>query len=113
MSSASVPFLVLAENDECEKMTGGPMRKLSVIEFLSLDGVMQAPGAPDEDTAGRFQHGGRQQPYFDDLLGAYAAEGMATTDAYLFGRLNPSLGSLRRVGTRPCPDRATRGVGRA
>lgn len=62
------------------------MRKLVVIEFLSLDGVMQAPGAPDEDTEGGFQHGGWQRPYFDDVLGTYAAEGMAQTEAYLFGR---------------------------
>jgi dihydrofolate reductase len=62
------------------------MRMLRVIEFLSLDGVMQAPGAPDEDTEGGFQHGGWQRPYFDDVLGATAAEGMAKTDAYLFGR---------------------------
>lgn len=62
------------------------MRMLRVIEFLSLDGVMQAPGDPDEDTEGGFQHGGWQRPYFDDVLGATAAEGMAATDAYLFGR---------------------------
>ncbi len=62
------------------------MRMLRVIEFLSLDGVMQAPGAPDEDTEGGFRHGGWQRPYFDDVLGATAAEGMAATDAYLFGR---------------------------
>jgi dihydrofolate reductase len=62
------------------------MRMLRVIEFLSLDGVMQAPGAADEDTEGGFHHGGWQRPYFDDVLGATAAEGMAETDAYLFGR---------------------------
>lgn len=62
------------------------MRTLTVIEFLSLDGVMQAPGDPDEDAEGGFQHGGWQRPYFDDVLGAAAAEGMAGTDAYLFGR---------------------------
>ena len=62
------------------------MRSLVVIEFLSLDGVMQAPGAPDEDTDGGFEHGGWQRPYFDDVLGQTAAEGMAGTDAYLFGR---------------------------
>jgi dihydrofolate reductase len=62
------------------------MRMVRVIEFLSLDGVMQAPGAADEDTEGGFQHGGWQRPYFDDVLGATAAEGMAETDAYLFGR---------------------------
>jgi dihydrofolate reductase len=62
------------------------MRMLRVIEFLSLDGVMQAPGDPQEDTDGGFRHGGWQRPYFDEVLGAAAAEGMATTDAYLFGR---------------------------
>jgi len=62
------------------------MRSLVVIEFLSLDGVMQAPGGPEEDTEGGFRHGGWQRPYFDDVLAASAAEGMAGTDAYLFGR---------------------------
>jgi dihydrofolate reductase len=62
------------------------MRMLRVIEFLSLDGVMQAPGSPDEDTEGGFRHGGWQRPYVDDVLGAAAAEGMAATDTYVFGR---------------------------
>ena len=62
------------------------MRKLVVIEFLSLDGVYQAPGDPNEDTDGGFQHGGWQRPYFDEVLGASAAQGMAETDAHLFGR---------------------------
>jgi dihydrofolate reductase len=62
------------------------MRMLRVIEFLSLDGVMQAPGASEEDTEGGFQLGGWQRPYGDDVLGAAASEGMSATDAYLFGR---------------------------
>jgi dihydrofolate reductase len=62
------------------------MRMLRLIEFLSLDGVIQAPGAPEEDTEGGFRHGGWQRPYFDEVLGAAAAEGMAATDSYLFGR---------------------------
>jgi dihydrofolate reductase len=62
------------------------MRKLIVVEFLSLDGVMQAPGSPEEDTEGGFKHGGWQRPYFDDIMGAAAAEGMSETDAHLFGR---------------------------
>ena len=62
------------------------MRKLVVIEFMSLDGVVQAPGDPEEDTEGGFRHGGWHHPYFDDVLGAAAAEGMAATDTHLFGR---------------------------
>jgi dihydrofolate reductase len=62
------------------------MRRLVVNEFLSLDGVYQGPGAPDEDTEGGFRHGGWQMQYGDDVLGAAAAEGMAQTDANLFGR---------------------------
>jgi dihydrofolate reductase len=62
------------------------MRKLVVNEFLSVDGVMQAPGAVDEDTEGGFAHGGWQIPYYDDEVLAHAQEGMAETDAYLFGR---------------------------
>lgn len=62
------------------------MRKLGVTEFLSLDGVMQAPAAPDEDTEGGFRHGGWQQQYGDEVLLQAATAGMAEVDAYLFGR---------------------------
>lgn len=62
------------------------MRKLVVIEFMSLDGVVQAPGDPQEDTEGGFEHGGWQRPYFDDVFMQEAAGGMAATDAQLFGR---------------------------
>jgi dihydrofolate reductase len=62
------------------------MRKLVVVEFLSLDGVMQAPGAPEEDTEGGFRHGGWAMPYGDEVMGQVAAEGMAATDTHLFGR---------------------------
>lgn len=49
------------------------MRKLVVISFLTLDGVMQAPGAESEDTEGGFKYGGWQVPYFEDV----AADSMA------------------------------------
>jgi dihydrofolate reductase len=62
------------------------MRRLVVSEFLSVDGVMQGPGSPEEDTDGGFRHGGWQIPYFDEGVLAGAAEGMADVDAYLFGR---------------------------
>lgn len=62
------------------------MRKVIVNEFLSLDGVMQAPGDPDEDRSGGFEHGGWQLPYFDDDFAKVAFKGMTETDGYLFGR---------------------------
>lgn len=62
------------------------MRKLIVTEFLSLDGVYQAPGDPNEDREGGFEHGGWQMPYVDEVLIGEAAAGMADTDAQLFGR---------------------------
>jgi dihydrofolate reductase len=63
-----------------------PTGKLRVIDFLSLDGVMQAPGQPEEDTEGGFKHGGWAVPYHDERLAESVAESMAQTDAYLFGR---------------------------
>ena len=62
------------------------MRKLTVIEFLTLDGVMQGLGSPDEDRDGGFEHGGWGAPYFDERQATAAAEGLASTTAYLFGR---------------------------
>jgi dihydrofolate reductase len=62
------------------------MRKLIVNEFLSLDGVMQGPGSPDEDREGGFVHGGWQLPYFDEVFAEVAAEGIAEAGGYLFGR---------------------------
>lgn len=62
------------------------MRRLVVIEFLSLDGVMQGLGSPDEDRDGGFEHGGWGAPYMDDVQMKAAVEGTAATTAYLFGR---------------------------
>ena len=63
------------------------MRKLVAVEFLSLDGVYQAPGHPEEDREGGFAHGGWQMPYADDdAFMKMAVEGMQQTDANLFGR---------------------------
>jgi len=59
---------------------------LRIVEFLSLDGVIQAPGAPEEDTEGGFRHGGWQRPYGDAALAAAAGRAMAATESYLFGR---------------------------
>lgn len=62
------------------------MRKLMVIEFVTLDGVMQGLGSPDEDRDGGFEHGGWSAPYFDEVQAAAAVEGLKSTTAYLFGR---------------------------
>jgi dihydrofolate reductase len=62
------------------------MRTLIVGTFLTLDGVMQAPGDPQEDTEGGFTHGGWQMPYFDEDAGKFMDQQMAATDALLLGR---------------------------
>jgi dihydrofolate reductase len=62
------------------------MRKLIVSEFVSLDGVMQAPGGENEDRDGGFAHGGWTQPYWHDEIGATFGSIMQDTDALLLGR---------------------------
>lgn len=62
------------------------MRKLIVSEFLSLDGVIQAPGGVDEDRDGGFAHGGWTMPYWHDDLGATFGALMKDVDAILLGR---------------------------
>ena len=62
------------------------MRRLIVFNNLTLDGVMQAPGHPDEDRRGGFEHGGWAIPYQDEVIGQVAAEGMAAGGPLLFGR---------------------------
>lgn len=61
--------------------------RIVVSDFMSLDGVVQAPGGPQEDTEGGFAHGGWSMPYFDDeTMGSAVDEAMETTEALLFGR---------------------------
>jgi dihydrofolate reductase len=62
------------------------MRNIVVFTSLTLDGVMQAPGRPNEDRRGGFEHGGWAQPYNDPVMASLAAEGMASTGPLLFGR---------------------------
>lgn len=62
------------------------MRKIIVSEFISLDGVIQAPGGADEDTEGGFTHGGWTHPYWHDDIGARFDEAMRGADALLLGR---------------------------
>jgi dihydrofolate reductase len=62
------------------------MPRIIVSEFLTLDGVMQAPGNPDEDRSGGFEHGGWQPPYVDDVFGTTMMDAFAATGGLLLGR---------------------------
>jgi dihydrofolate reductase len=62
------------------------MRRVIVNEFMSLDGVVQAPGGVDEDTSGGFAHGGWHLPYFDELSQRRVLEAIVDAGAFLFGR---------------------------
>ena len=62
------------------------MSKVIVVNNVTLDGVMQAPGRPDEDPRGGFTHGGWALPYNDAVMGRAMGEGMATSGALLLGR---------------------------
>lgn len=62
------------------------MRNLIISEFITLDGVIQAPGGADEDTDGGFVHGGWTHPYWHDDIGAHFMEAMSQADALLLGR---------------------------
>lgn len=62
------------------------MRKLIVSEFLSLDGVIQAPGGAEEDTDGGFRHGGWTLPFWHDDIGASFVTFMKEADTLLLGR---------------------------
>jgi dihydrofolate reductase len=62
------------------------MRKVVVFTSVTLDGVMQAPGRPDEDTRGGFGHGGWALPYNDEVMGKVVAENMAGSGSLVLGR---------------------------
>ena len=62
------------------------MRKIIVLSFISLDGVMQAPGGPDEDREGGFEYGGWTAPYFDEFAGDIMGEQMKQPLDLLLGR---------------------------
>jgi len=62
------------------------MPKIIVNAFLTLDGVMQAPGAPEEDPEGGFAHGGWQAPYVDEVMGRLVTKGFEDADGFLLGR---------------------------
>ena len=60
--------------------------RIVIIEFMSLDGVVQAPGGADEDTDGGFANGGWSHPFFDDTVGAAWDDALKGAEALLFGR---------------------------
>ena len=61
--------------------------RIVIIEFISLDGVVQAPGGPDEDTDGGFAHGGWSHPFFDpEVVGGAYTDALTKAEALLFGR---------------------------
>ena len=62
------------------------MRKIVVLSFVSLDGVMQAPGGPEEDASGGFEYGGWTVPYFDEFSGNIMGEQMSVPFDLLLGR---------------------------
>ena len=62
------------------------MRQITVINHVTLDGVMQAPARPDEDRRGSFEHGGWALPYGDEVMGRVMGEGMAKPGSLLLGR---------------------------
>jgi dihydrofolate reductase len=69
-----------------EPEKGGEMRKLIVSTFLTLDGVMQAPGGPEEDVSGGFAHGGWSVNYFDEQVGQFMGETMSAPFDLVLGR---------------------------
>lgn len=83
------------------------MRKVIVNEWMSLDGVVQAPGAADEDTTGGFEHGGWHLRYFDDLSRRWVAENLTGAVASCSGaaptRTSRPIGRRRPRRSRPSP----------
>jgi dihydrofolate reductase len=83
--------------------------RLVLSHFISLDGVIQAPGQRKEDTAGGFQHGGWSMRYFDqEAMGAAIGEAMEKTDAYIFGRHTWEVSAAawpQRAGQDPFADK--------
>jgi dihydrofolate reductase len=60
--------------------------RIVIIEFMSLDGVVQAPGGPEEDLDGGFAHGGWSHPFFDETVGGGFDDALSKAEALLYGR---------------------------
>jgi len=77
------------------------MKKIIVHQFITLDGVIQAPGSPEEDTDGGFPHGGWTLPYWHDEIGAHFGTIFAEADTLLLGR---KTWQLHGAAFEPNPD---------
>jgi hypothetical protein len=75
------------------------MRELIVNTFMTLDGVMQAPGAPEEDPSGGFDHGGWSFGYWDDQMGTAMGQSMAEPFDLVLGRKTYRTGAEIRYGS--------------
>ena len=82
------------------------MRKIVVLSFITLDGVMQAPGGPEEDPTGGFKHGGWTFGYFDDFLGKVMGEQMGKPFDLLLGRKTYEIFAAYWPFVKDGPDRA-------
>lgn len=82
------------------------MRELIVAEFITLDGVIQAPGGAEEDTDSGFTHGGWTHPYWHDDIGVHFSEAVARADALLLGRKTWQIhgGAFERMAGDPFAD---------
>jgi dihydrofolate reductase len=80
------------------------MRELVIAEFITLDGVIQAPGGKDEDTDGGFTHGGWTWPFWHDDIGKHFFEAMSNTDAFLLGRKTWQIHSVFETMSEPFAD---------
>jgi dihydrofolate reductase len=87
-------------------MKENKMRELIVAEFITLDGVIQAPGGAEEDTEGGFAHGGWTQPYWHDDIGAHFFQAISQADALLLGRKTWQIhgGAFERMEGDPFAD---------
>jgi dihydrofolate reductase len=80
------------------------MRDLIIAEFITLDGVIQAPGGKDEDTEGGFEHGGWTWPFWHDEIGRHFFEAMENADAFLLGRKTWQIHSVFETMKEPFAD---------
>ena len=80
------------------------MRELVIAEFITLDGVIQAPGGRDEDTEGGFTHGGWTWPFWHDDIGKHFFQAMSNTDAFLLGRKTWQIHSVFETMSEPFAD---------